>query len=54
VPDALILIDVDGVLNPWSKHGPNWREYRAVADGLVCSGPGGVAEADQAERGGAR
>jgi len=35
VPDALILIDVDGVLNPWSKQGPNWREYRAVADAIT-------------------
>lgn len=35
MPDALILIDVDGVLNPWSKQGPHWREYRAVADGIT-------------------
>lgn len=27
----LILIDVDGVLNPWHKQGPHWQEHRAVA-----------------------
>jgi hypothetical protein len=33
--DALILIDVDGVLNPWQRQGPQWEKHRAVADGTT-------------------
>lgn len=30
--DALILIDVDGVLNPWQKQGPHWQSHQAVSE----------------------
>lgn len=29
----LILLDVDGVLNPWRKPGPGWQAHKCVCDG---------------------
>ncbi|MFG3439898.1 HAD domain-containing protein [Nonomuraea sp. NPDC047897] len=29
--DALLLLDVDGVLNPWHRPGPEWEIHKAVA-----------------------
>lgn len=31
MPDALLLLDVDGVLNPWYKPGPHWQVHQAVS-----------------------
>lgn len=31
----LILLDVDGVLNPWHKQGPRWLSVKAVCDGAT-------------------
>lgn len=28
----LILLDVDGVLNPWYKQGPHWETHQAVSE----------------------
>jgi hypothetical protein len=28
----LILIDVDGVLNPWNRQGPHWETHDAVSE----------------------
>jgi hypothetical protein len=38
VADALrplILLDVDGVLNPWHKQGPHWLSVKAICDGVT-------------------
>ncbi|MEO3869356.1 HAD domain-containing protein [Nonomuraea sp. B12E4] len=31
----LILLDVDGVLNPWHKQGPHWLSVKATCDGVT-------------------
>jgi hypothetical protein len=31
----LILLDVDGVLNPWDRQGPNWLSVKAICDGVA-------------------
>lgn len=31
MPESLILIDVDGVLNPWQRQGPHWQAHQAVS-----------------------
>ncbi|MEU4224318.1 HAD domain-containing protein [Nonomuraea sp. NPDC026600] len=31
----LILLDVDGVLNPWHKQGPTWLSVKAICDGVT-------------------
>ncbi|MEV4574347.1 HAD domain-containing protein [Nonomuraea jabiensis] len=31
----LILLDVDGVLNPWHRQGPDWLSVTAVCDGVA-------------------
>ncbi|WP_043626171.1 HAD domain-containing protein [Nonomuraea candida] len=31
----LILLDVDGVLNPWHRQGPSWLSVDAVCDGVT-------------------